>query len=212
MERKGVLMTRAVILTGPGFQDQELAFVFYRMVEEGWSVEVATKNGQPVYGRYGIPVPLDKTAKRPIPFEELNPDSFDVVVCTGGFEAPDRVRQEPVVRRFVADMAARLDRICVGLCHGSWIFVSADIMKGRKACAYVGMVDDMRNAGAELVDAPVIVDGNVITCSYYGYCGLALRAVIEAVAARQGNRSAPQGALATADGAGPGTSGEEPCP
>ena len=177
-------MTRAVILTGPGFQDQEVAFVFYRMVEEGWNVEVATKNGQPVYGRYGVPVPLDKTAKKPISFEELNPDSFDVVVCAGGFEAPDRLRQEPLVLRFVADMATRIDRICLGLCHGSWILVSAGIMKGRKACAYVGMVDDMRNAGAELVDAPVAIDGNVITCSYYGYCGLALRTVVEAVAAR----------------------------
>jgi protease I len=168
------------------------------MVEEGWRVEVATQQGKPVHGRFGVPVPLDKTAKRPIPFEELSVDSFDVVVCTGGFEAPDRVRQEPAVRRFVADMAARQDRICLGLCHGSWILVSAGIMKGRKACAYVGMVDDMRNAGAELVDAPVIVDGNVITCSYYGYCGLALRAVIEAVAAWRGNPTESQGALAAA--------------
>src|SRR5207245_4356170 len=100
---KELFMTRAVILTGPGFQDQEVAFVFYRMVEEGWNVEVATKNGQPVYGRYGVPVPLDKTAKKPISFEELNPDSFDVVVCAGGFDAPDRLRQEPLVLRFVAD-------------------------------------------------------------------------------------------------------------
>src|SRR5207244_8437208 len=110
--------------------------------------------------------------------------------------APDRLRQVPLVLRFVADMATRIDRICLGLCHGSWILVSAGIMKGRKACAYVGMVDDMRNAGAELVDAPVAIDGNVITCSYYGYCGLALRTVVEAVAARRGNRHDPQHAAA----------------
>jgi protease I len=59
--------------------------------------------------------------------------------------------------------------------------ISAGVMKGRKACAYVGMVDDMVNSGAHVVEADVITDGNIITCSYYGQVGKFSKAVFAAV-------------------------------
>jgi protease I len=39
----------------------------------------------------------------------------------------------------------------------------------------------MINSGAEVVDARVVTDGNIITCSYYGYVGEFMRAVFAAV-------------------------------
>jgi protease I len=49
------------------------------------------------------------------------------------------------------------------------------------ACAYIGLRDDVINAGADVVDSDVIVDQNIITCSYYGYMGAFMRAVFETV-------------------------------
>ena len=174
-------MTRsAVIITGPGFQDHDVVFCYYRLLEEGWTVDVATKNGADVVGKYGVPLPMDKTARPLISFDQLDPERYDAVILTGGHEAPDRVRQDARVLDFVRGMdAAR--KVVAGLCHGPWIMVSAGVLRGRKACAYIGLRDDVINAGADVVDSDVIVDDHIITCSYYGYMGAFMHAVFETV-------------------------------
>jgi protease I len=168
----------AVIITGPGFQDHDVVYTYYRLLEEGWQVDVATKNADEVTGKYGVPLPMDKTARPLISFDDLAVDAYDAVLLTGGHEAPDRVRQDRRVLDFVAGMADA-DKVVAGLCHGPWIMISAGVLRGRRACAYIGLRDDVVNAGAEVVDSDVIVDGNIITCSYYGYMGAFMRAVFE---------------------------------
>ncbi len=171
---------RAVIITGPGFQDHDVVFCYYRLLEEGWTVDVATKNGDEVTGKYGVPLPMDKTARPLISFEQLDTDRYDAVILTGGHEAPDRVRQDGRVLDFVRSMDEQ-GKVVAGLCHGPWIMVSAGVLRGRRACAYIGLRDDVINAGAEVVDSDVIVDRNIITCSYYGYMGAFMHAVFETV-------------------------------
>ncbi len=177
-------MPNAVILTGPGFQDHDVIYTYYRLLGTGYHVDVATKGGQPVRGKYGVPLPLDKLARPLISFEALAVENYDLVVCTGGHEAPDRVRQDAKVLSFVRQMA-EADKVVAGLCHGPWIMISAGVMAGRRACAYVGMKDDMRNAGATVIEAPVMVDGPIITCSYYVYVEPFMQRVLSEVQRRQ---------------------------
>lgn len=171
-------MRHAVIITGPGFQDHDVVYCYYRLLEEGWAVDVATRNADRVVGKYGVPLPMDKTAKPLISFEQLDVDRYDAVLLPGGHEAPDRVRQDATVLGFVQAMD-QAGKVVAGLCHGPWIMVSAGVLRGRRACAYIGLRDDVINAGAEVVDSDVIVDQNVITCSYYAYVGAFMRAVFE---------------------------------
>ena len=53
-------MRKAVIITGPGFQDHDVVYCYYRLKEEGYDVDVATKNGAAVRGKYGVPLPMDR--------------------------------------------------------------------------------------------------------------------------------------------------------
>ena len=177
-------MPSAVIVTGPGFQDHDVVYTYYRLLEEGWHVDVATRNGADVVGKYGVPLPMDKTAKPLIAFEQLDAAAYDAVILTGGHEAPDRVRQDARVLDFVRAMDAA-EKVVAGLCHGPWIMVSAGVLKGRRACAYIGLRDDVINAGADVVDSDVIVDGHIITCSYYAYVGRFMQRVFETVAKKQ---------------------------
>ncbi|WP_420121362.1 type 1 glutamine amidotransferase domain-containing protein [Nakamurella sp.] len=170
-------MTRSVIITGPGFQDHDVVYTYYRLREAHHHVDVATKAAGAVAGKYGVPLPMDKTAAPLISFDDLDPATYDLVVLTGGHEAPDRVRQDRTVLAFVRAMAEQ-GKIVAGLCHGPWIMISAGVMKGRRACAYPGLRDDMVNSGALVEDAEVVVDGNIITCSYYGHVGTFMRAVL----------------------------------
>ncbi|MDT0447618.1 DJ-1/PfpI family protein [Streptomyces hesseae] len=171
---------RAVIVTGPGFQDHDVVYTYYRLLEEGWHADVATRDGGEVTGKYGVPLPMDKTAKPLVSFDQLDVAGYDAVILTGGHEAPDRVRQDARVLDFVRGMDAA-GKVVAGLCHGPWIMVSAGVLRGRKACAYIGLRDDVVNAGAHVVDGDVVVDGHIVTCSYYGYVGRFMQAVLETV-------------------------------
>jgi protease I len=192
-------MPHAVIITGPGFQDHDVIYTYYRLKEALFDVDIATKtdkatgNGIHVNGRHGVPVPLDKTAGEPIAFDELAAEGalekYDLVVLTGGYEAPDRVRQERVVTEFVRAMDAA-GKVVAGLCHGPWVMISAGIMRGRRACAYIGMRDDMIHAGAHVIEKDVVVDDNIVTCAYYGEVGTFMRAVIACVNERTSAREA----------------------
>ena len=89
---------RAVIITGPGFQDEEVVYPYYRLLEEGYKTDIATKDGEVVYGKYGVP------ARATMSVSDLKVDNFDMVILPGGFEAPDRVRLLPEVQEFVRNM------------------------------------------------------------------------------------------------------------
>ena len=173
-------MPKVVIITGPGFQDHDVVYTYYRAKEEGYDVDIATKDGAKVVGKYGITVPMDKRARPNISFDALDVAKYDAVILTGGHEAPDRVRQDKRALAFVAGMA-EAGKVVAGLCHGPWIMVSARVLKGRTACAYVGLYDDVVNAGANVVEADVVTDGNIITCSYYSEAGRFMRHVFAAV-------------------------------
>lgn len=163
---------RAVIITGPGFQDEEYVYPFYRLQEAGFSVEVATKDKAVVHGKYGVP------ARATVDTKDLKAEDFDLVVLPGGFEAPDRVRLDQSVLNFVRQMNEK-GKIVAAICHGPWILISAGVVRGRKATCYMSIADDLRNAGANYVDAPVVEDGNLITAPHYSNNGDLMKAVLK---------------------------------
>lgn len=165
-------MKRAVIITGPGFQDEEFIYPYYRLPEEGFVVDVATQGKVPVFGKYGVP------ARPTIDAKDLKEENYDLVILPGGHEAPSRVRQIPEVLTFVKAMYDK-GKVVGAICHGPCIAISAGIVKGRKATCYQGMADDMKNAGAIYMDAPVVTDGNLITAPHYRNNGDFMKAVLQ---------------------------------
>ena len=165
-------MKRAVIITGKGFQDEEFVYPYYRLLEAGFQVEVATPGGEVVLGKYGVP------ARATMDTADLKESDFDLVILPGGHEAPDRVRQVKEVLEFVKAMYDK-GKVVGAICHGPWVCISAGIVRGKKATSYIGMADDLRNAGAEYVVAAVVVDGNLVTAPHYKNNGDFMKAVLE---------------------------------
>jgi protease I len=164
-------MKRAVIITGPGFQDEEVVYPYYRLLEAGFQVDVATKDKATVRGKYGVPFTGN------IDTNDLSEGDYDLVVLPGGYEAPDRVRQIKEVLAFVRAMFDK-GKVVAAICHGPWIAISAGIVKGKKATGYQSIADDLKNAGAIYVDAPVVVDGNLITSPHYRNNGDFMKVVL----------------------------------
>lgn len=166
-------MRRAVIITAPGFQDEEYIYPYYRLLEAGFSVDVATKDGQKAIGKYGNPARATMTTAA------LNSANFDLVMIPGGFEAPDRVRALPEVLSFVREMNEQ-GKLVAAICHGPWVLISAGITKGRKMTAYWSIEADVKNSGADYQHKiPVVVDRNLITSPHYDNNPDFMRAVVE---------------------------------
>ena len=168
-------MTKAVILVAQNFQDEEFVYPYYRMLEAGWTVDVASPEGVEMFGKYGVPAKVNKATN------DLSPDDYDVVLIPGGFESPDRLRMRQEVLLFVWNMH-RAGNLVAAICHGPWVLISAGIMRGIRATCYASLKDDLINAGAVYVDnIPVVTHSNLITASHYRDNGPFMKAVVEYV-------------------------------
>jgi protease I len=94
--------------------------------------------------------------------EEVNPDDYDALLLPGGVGNPDQLRMNEravsLIRQF-----AEAGKPVAAICHGPWLLVEADLLRGRRATAWRSIRTDLRNAGATVVDEAAVTDGNVIT-------------------------------------------------
>lgn len=164
-------MKKVVLITAQNFQDEEVTYPYYRILEEGWAIDVATPDKVPVFGKYGVP------ARPTVDTNDLKVDDYDAVILPGGFEAPDRLRIRLEVLAFVKKMN-EANKLVASICHGPWICISAGIVKGRKLTGYIAVADDIRNAGGEYLAEDVVIDGNLITSPHYRNNGAFMKAIV----------------------------------
>ncbi len=165
-------MKKGVIIAAQNFQDEEFTYPYYRLLEDGFFVDVATPDKTAVFGKYGVP------ARPTVDTSDLKAADYDLVILPGGFESPDRLRIRKEVLDFVKEMYDT-NKLVAAICHGPWICISAGIMKGKKATGYISIADDIRNAGATYLDEKVVVDGNLITAPHYKNNGDFMKAIIK---------------------------------
>jgi protease I len=138
------------------YEDLELWYPRLRLEEEGWKVVVAGPAAGTTYaGKHGYPCRTDAA------FAVLRASDFDGLLVPGGF-APDRMRRDVHVLGLTREIAAA-GKLVAFICHAGWVLISAGILKGKRATSTVGIRDDMVNAGALWVDAPLVVDGNLVS-------------------------------------------------
>ncbi|HSV98602.1 MAG TPA: type 1 glutamine amidotransferase domain-containing protein [Sedimentisphaerales bacterium] len=167
-------MKRVVIIVAQNFQDEEFVYPYYRVLEEGHQLDVATPGGQNMIGKYGVP------ARATMSTDNLKASDFDCVILPGGFESPDRLRIRSEVLQFVREMTES-GKLVAAICHGPWILISAGVVKGRKVTGYMSIADDLRNAGALYTEQNLVIDGNLISAPHYKNNGEFMKAVIEAL-------------------------------
>jgi protease I len=93
---------------------------------------------------------------------EVSVDDYDALVIPGGVGNPDTMRANEDAVRFVRDFTESGKPIAV-ICHGPWMLVEADVIRGRRLTSYGSIKTDVRNAGGNWVDEEVVVDGNIVT-------------------------------------------------
>ena len=148
---------RIAILAEEGFEDVELVEPLKAMKEAGAKVVVVGSGSKPRYkGKRGTAtVRVDAIAER------VKAEDFDAIIVPGGY-APDKMRlHQPMID--LVRKAHDLGKVVAAVCHGPQLLISADIVRGRRVTSWPSVAVDLKNAGADWVDEPVVRDGNLIT-------------------------------------------------
>ena len=104
----------------------------------------------------GDTFPVDRS------LDEADPGDYDGLVLPGGVHNPDMLRTDERAVRFVQAFI-REGKPAGVICHGPWMLVEADVVRGRTVTSWPSLETDIRNAGGQWVDEEVVVDNGLVT-------------------------------------------------
>jgi protease I len=152
---------RAIVLTADKFEDFELFFPYFRLIEAGVAVDVAAPTREKITGENGyIFENVDLT------IEQVDPQNYDLLFIPGGHPqgAPTTVRNiaaaQEITRAFF-----EADKAVAAICHGPYLLVSAGVVVGRRLTSFWGdgVPEEIKAAGGIYVNQDVVVDRNLVT-------------------------------------------------
>jgi protease I len=151
---------RILIMATDGFEQSELEVPRQRLKEAGADVDIASLESGKIKGwdedDWGDEVEVD------LLIADASADEFDALVLPGGQINPDLLRVEEKAVALIRDFAGA-GKPVAAICHAPWLLVEAGLAKGRRMTSYKSIRSDVANAGADVVDEEVVVDGNIIT-------------------------------------------------
>jgi len=170
---------RILIMATDGFEQSELEVPLEKLQEAGADVAVASLDSGTIKGwdkdDWGNEVTVD------LLIADARAEDFDALVLPGGQINPDLLRVEEKAVALIRDFAS-VGKPVAAICHAPWLLVEAGLAKGKRMTSYKSIRTDIANAGAEVVEEEVVVDGNIITSRSPDDLPAFCAAIIEALA------------------------------
>jgi protease I len=144
----------AFVVSNEGIEQAELAEPWKAVKEAGGTPELLAKES----GQAQAYNHLDKADSFPVdrPTADASADDYDALVLPGGVTNGDQVRTDPAAVELVKGFFAAGKPVAV-VCHGGWVLVEADLVRGRTMTSWPSLKTDIANAGGTWVDEEVQV-------------------------------------------------------
>ena len=154
------MQKRVMILATDGFEQSELLDPKANLEASGIETTIVSPETGTIrgwnHGDWGESVKVDEAV------DEADPAKFDALLLPGGQINPDVLRMNEHAVELVQRFDSQFKPIAA-ICHAPWLLVEADLVFGRSVTGWESIRTDLRNAGAHVRDAEVVVDGNLIT-------------------------------------------------
>ena len=151
---------KIAILATDGFEQSELTEPRQALQEAGAETQVVSPKQGKIKGwnhkDWGDEVGVDLALK------SANPAEFDALLLPGGVMNPDQLRMNSDAVQFVRNFF-EAGKPIASICHGPWMLVEADIVRGRTVTSWPSLKTDIRNAGGSWVDKEVVKDQQLVT-------------------------------------------------
>lgn len=155
-----LLSRRILIMAADGFEQSELEVPLERLQDAGAEIDIASLEMGDITGwdedDWGDEIEVD------LKISDVHIDNYDALILPGGQINPDLLRVDDDAVALIRDFAATGKPIAA-ICHAPWLLIEAGLAKGRRLTCYKSIRTDVANAGAEVVDEAVVIDGNIIT-------------------------------------------------
>jgi protease I len=145
-----------IISTNYGTERDELQVPLEELAKLGADVTVAAPAGEEIRTR----ILDDDEGPRVLPdatFADVDPAQFDAVVVPGGTLNADTLRGDEGARKIVTAFAGAGKPIAA-ICHAPWLLVDTGLARGKRLTSFQSLATDVRNAGGEWVDEPLVRD------------------------------------------------------
>lgn len=153
-------MQRILIIATDGFEQSELMQPKQLLEQAGAQITIASLKLGEIKGwdqkNWGESVAVDITV------DQAKVGDYDALLLPGGQINPDILRMNATVIGLVKAFGEARKPIAA-ICHAPWLLAEADMLKGRTVTGWPSIRTDLTNAGAEVVDRDVVIDGNLIT-------------------------------------------------
>jgi protease I len=151
---------RVAFLATDGVEQIELTQPWQVAKDAGANVELVSLRPGEIQGMEH----LDKADRFRVDraLEEARAEDYDALMIPGGVANPDRMRMDPRAVTFTRAFFQAGKPVAV-ICHGPWMLVEADVVRGRTVTSWPSLQTDIRNAGGQWVDEEVHVDNGLVT-------------------------------------------------
>lgn len=156
----GLNGVRVAVLAADGFEYIELVAPCHALRLAGAHVEVVSLHRGRIRGM-NLTEPT-RTVRVHKHLEEVDADDYDALFIPGGFIGPDFLRQSRLARDLVKSFDVSGKPIAA-ICHGVWLLVSAELVRGRHLSSWPGIRDDVVHAGGIWHNEPLVRDRNWIS-------------------------------------------------
>jgi protease I len=151
---------RIAFLATNGVEQIELTAPLDAAKAEGAVVEIVSPKPGTIRAQHsdekGDAFPVDRTT------DQVRVDDYDALVIPGGTKSPDRLRVDAHAVEFVRDFIDS-GKPVASVCHGPWMLVEADRVRGRTLTSWPSLRTDIHNAGGSWVDEEVHVEDGIVT-------------------------------------------------
>lgn len=144
-----------LIVTASGVEDLEFFYPYYRFIEEGYRVDIATPKGGAFTGKTGYKIPDSKS------LDLVSAAPYDLLYIPGG-KAPSELIKYETARAITRDFV-EAGKPVAALCHGPQLLAAADVIRGISIAAYPEVEREIVAAGATFINEKAVVDGLFIT-------------------------------------------------
>jgi protease I len=146
---------RVLIVTGGDVEDLEFYYPYYRFIEAGFAVDVATPDGGEFNGKHGLPV------KQSMMVAAIDPLDYDLLYLPGG-QAPAKLKKNEDVLALVRQYFNGGKPICA-VCHGPQILAAAGVIQSRRISGWPEIEGEITDAGGIYMNEETMADDRFIT-------------------------------------------------
>jgi len=143
-----------LIMATNRFEESELFGPREILLERGAKVTVASLSLDEILGT--VHDEPGKTIKPDILIKDATAADYDALLLPGGVGNPDQLRMHEDAIGLIREFA-NTEKPVAAICHGPWLLVEADLLRGKQATSWPSIRTDLKNAGANVVDEAAVL-------------------------------------------------------